>query len=634
MTEQVLALPAAGRDVPAQPLAPALPLGKRVFDVIFASLGLLLTAPVFAIVAVLMKCETSGPVFFRQTRVGRNRRLFRMWKFRKMFEGLPPGPSLTSRFDLRLTRLGRFLERTKLDELPQLINVLMGEMSIIGPRPEVPKFVQHCPEMWDEVLQTNPGVFGPNQLLNRNESELYPPGCKDIEGYYIARILPDKLRVDAEYARRASLLTDSLLMARCVLAVFHGAITWKSIARQRWQILKQLLLSCAAVGATLGAVSLAGLHLGMPGVAEFVCIGIAAKLVLLSALHIPKKSISSLHVDDLLRMFWCGMGSGGLTLAGMLLLNCRDLSCLALFVDQAMFIGFMFLYALLAYKLYVNFVVQRSRVLCRRLIVAAVVLGPVSYLSIVTARHGLHAWGSTLVTTLLLAGLAAAARPMLLVLLPVFSHERSSTWLMKETGKILLMSMVGSCAIVLLAFILNIRDTGRLDLLLDMTLYAVLLTLAGCWMNRRIPAAVIRDEPSAKRLLIVGDGVELSAVVATVLGLPEQRYRLVGIISPRSEAPSSMIGAHSVLGGLDDVPEAIRVYGVQRLLVLRSSVGAAQREFLAEAARAHGVECCEMDLLASVTGDRLDLRDDGLGVHVRVRHMDDPQPQPLSFVER
>jgi len=239
-----------------------------------------------------------------------------------------------------------------------------------------------------------------------------------------------------------------------------------------------------------------------------------------------------------------------------------------------------------------------------------------------------------LATTLLLAGLAAAARPTLLVLLPVFSHERSSTWLMKETGKILLMSMVGSCAIVLLAFILNIRDTGRLDLLLDMTLYAVLLTLAGCWMNRRIPAAVIRNEPLAKRLLIVGDGVELSAVVATVLGLPELRYRLVGIISPRSEAPSSMIGAHSVLGGLSDVPEALRVYGVQRLLVLRSSVGAAQREFLAGAARAQGVECCEMDLLSSITGDRPALRDDGLSVHVRSRLVDDLQPQELSFVER
>ena len=183
-----------------------------------------------------------------------------------------------------------------------------------------------------------------------------------------------------------------------------------------------------------------------------------------------------------------------------------------------------------------------------------------------------------------------------------------------------------------MAFTLNIRDTGRLDLLLDMTLYAGLLTAAGCWMNRRIPAAVIRHESSAKRLLIVGDGAELGAVMATVLGLPEQQYRLVGVISPRGEAPSSMIGAHAVLGGLDDVPEAIRVYGVQRLLVLRSSVDAAQREFLAEVARAHSTECCEMDLLASVTGDSPAVREEGHAVHVRARVVDNTQP--LSLVER
>jgi lipopolysaccharide/colanic/teichoic acid biosynthesis glycosyltransferase len=197
---------------------------KRVFDIVVAGLGLLITAPLFLAIAVAIKRDSPGPVFFRQLRVGKKRRPFAMWKFRKMPHEMPEqGPMLTARNDRRLTRIGSWLERTKLDELPQLLNVLASEMSIVGPRPEVPKFVDRAtPELWDLALSVKPGIFGPNQVRYRNEADLYPKDCPDVETYYLHHILPAKLEVDARYARRSNPVTDVWLLVRGVLAAAFG----------------------------------------------------------------------------------------------------------------------------------------------------------------------------------------------------------------------------------------------------------------------------------------------------------------------------------------------------------------------------------------------------------------------------
>lgn len=193
---------------------------KRVFDIVVATLGLLVAAPLFAVIALAIKRDSPGPVFFKQLRVGRKRRPFAMWKFRKMPHELPEqGPMLTARDDCRLTRVGHWLERTKLDELPQLINVLASEMSVVGPRPEVPRFVDRAtPQLWDQALSVKPGIFGPNQIRYRNEADLYPSDCEDLEAYYLRHILPAKLEVDAEYAQTANVFRDAWLLLRGVVA--------------------------------------------------------------------------------------------------------------------------------------------------------------------------------------------------------------------------------------------------------------------------------------------------------------------------------------------------------------------------------------------------------------------------------
>jgi len=193
---------------------------KRLFDLVVAGAGVLVAAPLFLVIAIAIKRDTPGPVFFRQLRVGRHRRSFSMWKFRKMPHDLrEQGPMLTARDDRRLTRVGFWLERTKLDELPQLLNVLAGEMSVVGPRPEVPKFVDRAtPELWDQVLSVKPGIFGANQIRFRNEADLYPPDCTDIEDFYLHHILPEKLLVDSGYAHHSGWFGDLSLLLRGLLA--------------------------------------------------------------------------------------------------------------------------------------------------------------------------------------------------------------------------------------------------------------------------------------------------------------------------------------------------------------------------------------------------------------------------------
>jgi lipopolysaccharide/colanic/teichoic acid biosynthesis glycosyltransferase len=238
----------------------------RLFDFLVSGLLLLVTAPIFAVVAILIKLDSNGPVFFLQERVGKDWRPFRMFKFRKMYERVgAQGPGVTARRDVRVTRVGAWLERTKLDELPQLLNVLLGHMSLVGPRPEIPRFTNVYRQKWDRVLAVKPGILGPNQITHRNEAELYPDECEDPEGFYVESILPGKLDVDAVYAARKSPWYDLWILVRGGWAVLAGMITRDTIRTQRWQV--AYLLGSVLLGlVTLTAVMV--LRLGWGGVSQ------------------------------------------------------------------------------------------------------------------------------------------------------------------------------------------------------------------------------------------------------------------------------------------------------------------------------------------------------------------------------
>jgi lipopolysaccharide/colanic/teichoic acid biosynthesis glycosyltransferase len=194
----------------------SLSLAKRCVDLLFASVALLLVWPLLLVAALLVRYKSPGPVIFRQKRVGRHGVLFTVFKFRTMaIAGQEEGPSLTKRGDPRVTRIGSFLRKYKLDELPQLFNVLRGEMSLIGPRPKLPHLeVMHMP--------CRPGLTGAATLAFRREEEMLQGiPDDDLEAYYCRMIKPLKAKIDSDYMREATLASDFALLyetARCCVA--------------------------------------------------------------------------------------------------------------------------------------------------------------------------------------------------------------------------------------------------------------------------------------------------------------------------------------------------------------------------------------------------------------------------------
>jgi lipopolysaccharide/colanic/teichoic acid biosynthesis glycosyltransferase len=199
-------------------------MAKRLFDLLGAAVALLLLSPLLLVLAALIKLDTPGPVFFRQQRVGRFGRPFRIHKFRTMVMDAPQrGLALTVGADPRITRSGRWLRHTRLDELPQLIDVLSGHMSLVGPRPEVPRYVAHYPPaLRERALAVRPGITDPSSLDFLDEGALLAAAA-DPEREYIDRILPRKLQAAAEYAARATLWTDLQVIGRTVRMLLQRA---------------------------------------------------------------------------------------------------------------------------------------------------------------------------------------------------------------------------------------------------------------------------------------------------------------------------------------------------------------------------------------------------------------------------
>ena len=173
-------------------------LVELLAETIAAAFGLGLGLPAFLLIALLIRIEDGGPVFFRQTRVGRNGRFFQLLKFRSMRVN-SPGTSITAATDTRITRVGRVLRHYKLDELPQLWNVLTRDMSLIGPRPEVPEYVDLNDSTWRDVLGFRPGITDLASLIYRDEEQVLARGSNDLDRYYREVILPEKLSLNLQY---------------------------------------------------------------------------------------------------------------------------------------------------------------------------------------------------------------------------------------------------------------------------------------------------------------------------------------------------------------------------------------------------------------------------------------------------
>jgi lipopolysaccharide/colanic/teichoic acid biosynthesis glycosyltransferase len=193
---------------------------KRLLDIVVSLIGLICLLPLMLLVAVLIKLDSSGPIFFRQERIGRGFRPFQIFKFRTMVDNpRTTGALITFAKDPRITRMGRILRATKIDEIPQLINVLNGEMSLVGPRPEVRRYVEAFQKDYEEILQVRPGLTDLASLKYRNEEALLG-NSDNPETEYVMRVLPDKIRLAKDYLQHSSFFFDLKLILKTLFKLF------------------------------------------------------------------------------------------------------------------------------------------------------------------------------------------------------------------------------------------------------------------------------------------------------------------------------------------------------------------------------------------------------------------------------
>jgi len=191
---------------------------KRLFDIISSLVGLIIISPIFPVVPILIKLDSKGPVFFKQWRIGKDGKQFKIYKFRTMVqEADEVGSLITAGNDQRITKIGKLLRRYEIDELPTLMNVLKGDMSIVGPRPEVPKYLHHYDRKYREILSVRPGITDLGTLSFRDEARYL--NAQNYEDIYEKKLLPQKLDLYLEYVHHKSFMFDLRIILRTVALI-------------------------------------------------------------------------------------------------------------------------------------------------------------------------------------------------------------------------------------------------------------------------------------------------------------------------------------------------------------------------------------------------------------------------------
>ena len=192
---------------------------KRIFDIGASFLGLVILSPILLLIAIFIKIDSKGPIFFKQQRVGKNKKVFEIYKFRTMVTDAEKiGKQITVGNDSRITNVGKFIRKCKLDELPQLLNVLRGEMSLVGPRPEVPRYVELYDEYQEQILLVKPGITDYASIEFRNENDILGKSISPEETY-IKDIMPNKIELNVKYIKNISLIEDFKLILKTIKVI-------------------------------------------------------------------------------------------------------------------------------------------------------------------------------------------------------------------------------------------------------------------------------------------------------------------------------------------------------------------------------------------------------------------------------
>ena len=579
----------------------------RVLDAVVSAALIVLFSPFFLAIAILIKVDSPGPVFFLQERVGQGWRRFRMFKFRKMAHGgKSNGPGITTRFDPRVTRVGSWLERTKLDELPQLVNVFLGHMSLVGPRPEIPRFTgEPHTELWNKVLEVKPGLFGPNQITHRNESELFPNDCQEVEAYYVEHILPRKLEVDAAYAARKSLVYDIWIVLCGVWVSLTGTITKDTIRTRRWQIAH--LLTCVALGeATLIAAFLLRFDWSIPArEIEHLQYGLllmaAARLICFHQFAIHRSVHAFFNLFDGMRI--CASVAVGTVfgIAAQILLNFRTLSRSIFVVD-----GLLLAVTLIAISYLGDRVlaaVHRRRALARGWLRAYVGWGFVAGVAGVVAMlyalafvwPGIFAGHSFELLCILVVAFCSRA-----VLFPFLARRlpaslRLAEMLTADARPIIKHCVLAFVVDITAVFFLNIRHFSRAAIMANALFYALLLilvlTIRSVWGRKfRTAAAADAARAGRDRILIVGDGREVGYLVDSLRHGGGGKVEIAGIVTGNPNVRAHRVHGAEIVGTTRNFKAVLDAKSPSLVMVLENGTDEKSVTGVMDTCRAYGVD--------------------------------------------
>ncbi|MBN1866075.1 sugar transferase [Candidatus Sumerlaeota bacterium] len=566
----------------------------RAFDIAFSLVALVLLAPLALLIALLIKIDSSGPVLFLQKRVGRGGVPFTMFKFRKMREGLAnQGPAVTSRYDSRLTVVGRWLERTKLDELPQLLNVLKGDMAVVGPRPELEEFTRFYPEKWKDVLSVRPGLIGPSQVLHRNESELYPPDCRDREDFYVRRILPDKLDCDIRYIENASLLYNLTILMRALFRTLIGTITRDSTistARSLYLLVSYTLVSILSLYAAyrlrypdaMPVTDARIFRLSFP-------IPIVVYPLVFLSLRVHRRMFGSLTLEDVTAFFKSCVVGSFLMILVLLILDAREFSRLVYSIDFVFrFLGL----TLLAYVEYQY--TQKRKLLTGRDIVRAVVFEAVAVAFLVLCSILLIAFAvprpseaaADFARTIWAVAALAVAAPLIYMATFQEVPRRLVYYLKVKMKQTAIMLAQGALFLVVVSLLLDVRDYSRPAVLLSIVVLTASLMaffVLTWWLRWRSLPEVRRD-----RVLLIGLAPDLDLFI-TALQRSHVDYSIVGIISDETRDRFYTVSKIEILGTLNELEDVLNVYRVDTFVVSSERLGPHEMAWVRQIARAHNV---------------------------------------------
>ncbi|MGC9326203.1 MAG: sugar transferase [Candidatus Hinthialibacter sp.] len=574
----------------------------RFLEFFIALIALTLLLPVFLVISMAICLDSRGWPFFRQRRVGRGGAIFWMFKFRKMFSYVPPdGKGITTNHDVRLTRMGRLLERFKLDELPQIINVLLGDIALVGPRPEIERFISYYPEKWEKVLSIRPGLIGYSQIKVPHEGDLYPKNCLDHEKYYIEHILPEKLENEIEYMEKKSLWLDLSILFKVSLSLLSRTITlrWLIVHLSPFFVLLvDMVLSCISVIASFALV----FQLGVPEnyysiVKEVILYSIIIRPIFFVFFGLPKypisSSITSKYVVTILKSCFY---SSLIMIMALMFIDKRDLVLSAHLVD-AFFLPTLLLITRFAYiSLHDSLLATDSfrsplRILSHLLIL--LLNGFLGFLSFwlchiirlqeLNINNLIPKIGFiSVIVFFIRTGLSITIWP-----------PRAKGWggfCKREIPRIFQTSLIGTGLILISYLILQKPAYSRMSLISDTLLYAgfvSILSLIWC-----MPLIRLNQLQRTKKTIVLGIGIETELFLSTIDRLNDDHIEIVGIVTDIEWKRFSSIAGYRVIGTIGDLESLFEVHHPRLLIAWEWAKDKDYWPYVKSVCQKRGVEYC------------------------------------------